>query len=180
MTCDLAGPFEMVAGVLRPAGPRQRRVLGTRERHAGRGKLRDRLICRRGSRDHRRRRCQAGGPDISRSLRSFGAFPHLVADVDFSLLADRQVKSTIAGWIGPAGTVTGYHIDWGDNLLAQVQGRKFLRLVAPADTEVHVPQQSLRSGDDVQQRRRGPLRRRGATRFIATLAFTRSFSSPAT
>ncbi|MEX2315984.1 MAG: cupin-like domain-containing protein [Pirellulales bacterium] len=64
----------------------------------------------------------------------FSAFPQLAADVDFSVLNRYKIKHTVAGWIGPAGTVTGFHIDWGDNILAQVQGRKQIRLVAPAQT----------------------------------------------
>lgn len=68
-------------------------------------------------------------------FRIFRAFPELANDVDFSLLTRHQVKHTASGWIGPAGTVTGYHVDWGDNLLAQIVGRKHVRLVSPADTK---------------------------------------------
>jgi lysine-specific demethylase 8 len=64
----------------------------------------------------------------------FAAFPQLQSDVDFSVLNRYKVKHTVAGWIGPAGTVTGFHIDWGDNILAQVQGRKQIRLVPPAQS----------------------------------------------
>jgi len=64
----------------------------------------------------------------------FRAFPHLKEDVDFSLFSQFKLKNTAAGWIGPAGTVTGYHIDWGDNVFVQVCGRKEMRLVAPQDS----------------------------------------------
>jgi lysine-specific demethylase 8 len=64
----------------------------------------------------------------------FRAFPQLKEDVDFSLFSQFKLKNTVAGWIGPAGTVTGYHIDWGDNVFAQICGRKELRLVAPQDS----------------------------------------------
>lgn len=64
----------------------------------------------------------------------FEEFPQLKADVDFSLLDARKLKSSTVGWIGPAGTVTGYHIDWGDNILAQIEGRKQLHLAAPSET----------------------------------------------
>ena len=64
----------------------------------------------------------------------FDQFPHLRNDVDFSILDQFKLKSTAVGWIGPAGTVTGYHIDWGDNILAQICGRKCLHLVAPEET----------------------------------------------
>jgi len=65
----------------------------------------------------------------------FRAFPQLKEDVDFSILNQHKLKNTVAGWIGPAGTVTGYHVDWGDNVLAQVCGRKEVRLVAPKESK---------------------------------------------
>src|SRR5262249_12576499 len=42
-------------------------------------------------------------------FRVFDAFPELRKDVDFSLLSQFKLKNTAKGWIGPAGTVTGYH-----------------------------------------------------------------------
>ncbi|MCA9263209.1 MAG: cupin-like domain-containing protein [Planctomycetales bacterium] len=64
----------------------------------------------------------------------FKAFPQLRSDVDFSILNDHKVKHTVAGWLGPKGTVTGFHIDWGDNILAQICGRKLVYLAAPQET----------------------------------------------
>ena len=80
----------------------------------------------------------AGGADLDKAYLSvfkiFEEFPELRADVDFSLLDSRKLKSSTVGWIGPAGTITGYHIDWGDNILAQIEGRKQLHLAAPDQT----------------------------------------------
>ncbi len=67
-------------------------------------------------------------------FRIFDYFPQLRDDVEFDLLNQFKVKSSVSGWLGPAGTVTGYHIDWGDNILAQVIGRKCLHLAAPDAT----------------------------------------------
>lgn len=61
----------------------------------------------------------------------FTRFPDLRADVDFSLITDRTLWHTSFGWLGPAGTVTAWHIDWIDNVLAQIHGRKEVALVAP-------------------------------------------------
>ena len=61
----------------------------------------------------------------------FQHFPDLERDVDFSLLAQHKLINHAAGWIGPGGTVTGYHIDWADNLLVQIVGRKLIKLVSP-------------------------------------------------
>ena len=68
-------------------------------------------------------------------FRIFDEFPELRDDVDFSILDANKVKSSTSGWIGPAGTVTGYHIDWGDNILAQISGRKCLHLASPEDND---------------------------------------------
>ena len=67
-------------------------------------------------------------------FRIFDTFPELRKDVDFSIIDQHKIKSSISGWIGPAGTVTGYHIDWGDNILAQICGRKCVHLAAPSQT----------------------------------------------
>ena len=65
----------------------------------------------------------------------FDEFPQLSKDVDFTLLNQFKLKHSTVGWLGPAGTVTGYHIDWGDNILAQVQGRKCIHLVSPEESD---------------------------------------------
>ena len=68
-------------------------------------------------------------------FRIFDAFPHLRDDVDFGILDQFKLKASTSGWLGPAGTVTGYHIDWGDNILAQLCGRKCIHLAAPSQSE---------------------------------------------
>lgn len=81
----------------------------------------------------------------------FEEFPHLRADVDFSLLDARKLKSSTVGWIGPAGTVTGYHIDWGDNILAQIHGRKQLHLAAPSETSNMYVSKKFDQGTTISQ-----------------------------
>lgn len=68
-------------------------------------------------------------------FRIFDHFPELLKDVDFSLLNRHKLKASVSGWLGPKGTVTGYHVDWGDNILAQISGRKRVHLAAPSDTQ---------------------------------------------
>jgi Cupin-like domain len=79
-------------------------------------------------------------------FRVFDAFPDLRKDVDFSLLSQFKLKNTAKGWIGPAGTVTGYHVDWGDNVLAQICGRKEVRLVGPKDSKYMYPSKRFDQG----------------------------------
>jgi Cupin-like domain len=84
-------------------------------------------------------------------FRIFRAFPHLKDDVDFSIFSQHKLKNTASGWIGPAGTVTGYHIDWGDNVLAQICGRKEVRLVAPQDSRFMYPSNRFDQGTTSSQ-----------------------------
>lgn len=64
-------------------------------------------------------------------FRVFEEFPHLEDDVDFHLIEKMSLWQTYFAWLGPAGTLTGYHIDWIDNILTQIRGRKRVWLVSP-------------------------------------------------
>jgi lysine-specific demethylase 8 len=61
----------------------------------------------------------------------FSHFPELQKDVDFSLLRNHTLWNKTFGWFGRAGSISGFHIDWIDNLLVQIRGRKRLWLVPP-------------------------------------------------
>ena len=82
-------------------------------------------------------------------FRIFDQFPELRSDVDFSILDQHKIKSSTSGWIGPAGTVTGYHIDWGDNILAQVCGRKCVHLASPKETPNMYPGKKFDQGTTI-------------------------------
>lgn len=69
----------------------------------------------------------------------FEQFPQLRTDVDFSLLEAMTLKQVYFAWLGPAGTLTGYHIDWIDNILAQISGRKRVWLVPPSSSKAMYP-----------------------------------------
>ena len=43
------------------------------------------------------------------------------------------------GWLGPKGTITGFHFDYADGLLAQVCGQKFVQLVSPQQSPCMYP-----------------------------------------
>ena len=81
----------------------------------------------------------------------FDAFPELQRDVDFSLIDQYKMKSSTVAWIGPAGTVTGYHIDWGDNILAQLDGRKLIHLAPPSATKDMYVSSKFEQGSTLSQ-----------------------------
>lgn len=81
----------------------------------------------------------------------FSAFPQLKDDVDFQLIAQFKLQNTISGWIGPAGTVTGYHIDWADNLFAQIYGRKRFFLVSPDQSKNMYPSSKFDYGSTLSE-----------------------------
>ena len=81
----------------------------------------------------------------------FDHFPELKREVDFSILDQHKLKSSSVGWIGPAGTVTGYHIDWGDNILAQIHGRKQLHLAAPFESSKMSVSQKFDQGASISE-----------------------------
>lgn len=72
-------------------------------------------------------------------FRVFEQFPELKSDVDFSLLEEMTLRQVYFAWFGPAGTLTGYHIDWIDNILAQISGRKRVWLVPPSASHAMYP-----------------------------------------
>ena len=69
----------------------------------------------------------------------FTAFPKLSADVDFSILTPHKWKNIMLGWLGPKGTVTGFHFDYADSLFAQVCGQKFVQLISPEQSACMSP-----------------------------------------
>ncbi len=81
----------------------------------------------------------------------FNSFPQLREDVDFSLMGQYKRRNLISGWIGPSGTVTGYHIDWADNLFVQLYGRKRFYMVSPDQSRNMYPSAKYDSGSTLSQ-----------------------------
>ncbi|NND52394.1 MAG: cupin-like domain-containing protein [Flavobacteriaceae bacterium] len=63
-------------------------------------------------------------------------FPELLDHVDFSLLQKNVVRNSTSLWIGPPGTITGFHTDrLANNILALVEGRKLVFMVSPKENK---------------------------------------------
>lgn len=63
-------------------------------------------------------------------------FPEVLDHVDFSLLANNVVRNSTSLWIGPPGTITGWHTDrLANNILALIEGRKLVFLVSPKENK---------------------------------------------
>jgi hypothetical protein len=65
----------------------------------------------------------------------FERFPHLKEDIDLSIFTKYTKRNNTFGWIGPKGTITGFHKDSLNNLLAQVMGKKLVILASPKQTK---------------------------------------------
>src|SRR5690606_16747779 len=58
----------------------------------------------------------------------FEHFPDLKRDTDFSIFSNYMKKSMTYAWIGPKNTITGFHADSVNNMLAQIMGKKLVIL----------------------------------------------------
>jgi lysine-specific demethylase 8 len=63
------------------------------------------------------------------------AAPGLNADLGHRELLPRRSLASLRSWIGPAGSSTGLHHDYLDNIAVQVLGRKRWRLARPGTVE---------------------------------------------
>ncbi|MBR9913723.1 MAG: cupin-like domain-containing protein [Algicola sp.] len=74
-------------------------------------------------------------------------FPELLEHVDFSLISQNTIRNSTSLWIGPPGTITGWHTDrLANNILALIEGRKLVFLVNPAESKKMYPSDKYEPG----------------------------------
>ena len=74
-------------------------------------------------------------------------FPELLEHVDFSLITKNVVRNSTSLWIGPPGTLTGWHTDrLANNILALIEGRKLVFLVSPKESKKMYPSDKYEPG----------------------------------
>lgn len=74
-------------------------------------------------------------------------FPEVLEHVDFSLVSKNTIRNSTSLWIGPPGTITGWHTDrLANNILALIEGRKLVFLVSPKETDKMYPSNKYEPG----------------------------------
>jgi len=71
------------------------------------------------------------------TLDIFNFYPHLKKDIDFSVFNENTTSNEITAWIGPKGTVSGFHADTGKNMYAQIKGKKVF-LLSPSNNKKYM------------------------------------------
>ena len=61
----------------------------------------------------------------------FDYYPDLIDDTDLSILTKHTKLNFPGVWIGPAGTISGFHWDSSDNVLTQIEGKKLVLIASP-------------------------------------------------
>ncbi len=70
--------------------------------------------------------------DYLTTLNIFEYYPNLKEDIDFSLFEDLTKTNEVTAWIGPSGTISGFHADTANNMYAQIKGKKMF-IICSAD-----------------------------------------------
>jgi lysine-specific demethylase 8 len=61
----------------------------------------------------------------------FKKFPFLEKDIIINEIKKISIIRHLLAWIGPANSITGFHVDWSNNINVQIAGEKMFYLVSP-------------------------------------------------
>lgn len=73
------------------------------------------------------------------ALDMFNFYPQLKQDIDFSMFNTFTKGNEITAWIGPKGTISGFHADTGKNMYAQIKGKKLFIMSSPKSNKYMYP-----------------------------------------
>lgn len=77
--------------------------------------------------------------DYLTTLDIFKFYPHLKADIDFSIFEKHTKENVVNAWIGPPNTISGFHADTANNVYAQVKGKKMFILCSTVFNKTMYP-----------------------------------------
>lgn len=80
-----------------------------------------------------------GTKDYLTTLDIFKYYPQLTADIDFSIFEKYTRTNDVTAWIGPAGTISGFHQDTANNMYAQIKGKKMFIISSPENNSSMYP-----------------------------------------
>jgi len=89
--------------------------------------------------------------DYLTTLDIFKYFPDLKSDIDFSFFEEHTDINDITAWIGPSGTISGFHNDTGKNMYVQVKGKKMFIIVSPKYNKKMYPSEKYINGGAASQ-----------------------------
>ncbi|MEL0456417.1 cupin-like domain-containing protein [Flavobacteriaceae bacterium SZ-1-7] len=84
--------------------------------------------------------------DYLTTLDIFNYFPDLKKDIDFSFFENHVDINDVTAWIGPKGTISGFHNDTGKNMYAQIMGKKMFLIVPPKYNNKMYPSEKYING----------------------------------
>ncbi len=77
--------------------------------------------------------------DYLTTLDIFEYYPELKDHIDFSFFEKHTKVNDITAWIGPAGTISGFHADTANNVYAQIRGKKMFIICSPKFNKTMYP-----------------------------------------
>jgi len=79
--------------------------------------------------------------DYLTTLDIFNYYPQLKGDIDFSFFEEHTKVNDISAWIGPKGTISGFHADTANNVYAQIKGKKMFIICSTEFNKTMYPSQ---------------------------------------
>jgi hypothetical protein len=73
------------------------------------------------------------------ALNIFDYYPELKHDANFSIFSKQHQLNVPLAWIGPSGTISGFHADHVNNMFSQIMGKKLFILASTSENSKMYP-----------------------------------------